>query len=384
MQTNYFKDYSPALNRDMELKVYGHAGRPVLFIPCQDGRFFDFENYKMTDYWQPWIDAGEVMVFSIDTIDQETWSNKYGDPRWRIERYEQWINYICDEVVPFMRDYVNMCNGWDGYPGVLVFGCSLGATHAANLYFRRPDLFDRLLALSGIYSASFGFDGYMDDLVYNNSPIDYLRNMPADHPYIELYNKKRAVVCVGQGPWEIPDTTREMAYIFHEKGINVWVDFWGYDCKHDWDWWYKQVQYFLPYLLENDPEPEEYYEEDFFEEEYCEEQPWDEEFHSDLNENVSEAELPVEKAVEPVIIEPQIEVPDVGAFLAGLAEEAAVTEENPKKAAAKKTTTKKTAAKTAEKKETTKKTTTKAAEKKETAKKETAKKETTKKETTKK
>ncbi len=288
METQYFRDYSPALDRDMELKVYGHAGRPVLFIPCQDGRFFDFENYKMTDYWGPWIEAGEVMVFSIDTIDQETWSDKYGDPRWKITRYEQWITYICNEVVPFIRDYVNMKNGWDGFPGVMAFGCSLGATHAANLYFRRPDLFDRLLALSGIYSADFGFHGYMDEMVYNNSPVHFLRNMPEDHPYIELYNKKRAVICVGQGPWEIPDTTRELAHIFSEKGINVWVDFWGYDCKHDWDWWYKQVQYFLPYLLENDPEPEEYYEEPYFEEEYYEEQPWEEELHMEESQDILE------------------------------------------------------------------------------------------------
>ena len=40
METQYFKDYSPALGREMECKVYGHAGRPMLFIPCQDGRFF--------------------------------------------------------------------------------------------------------------------------------------------------------------------------------------------------------------------------------------------------------------------------------------------------------------------------------------------------------
>ena len=32
-----------------------------------------------------------------------------------------------------------------------VFGCSLGATHAVNLYFRFPDHFGRLMALSGIY-----------------------------------------------------------------------------------------------------------------------------------------------------------------------------------------------------------------------------------------
>ena len=72
MQTYYTKWYSPNLNRDMEIKVYGHAGRPVLFIPCQDGRFFDFESFKMTDVWAPWIESGQCMVFSIDTMDKET------------------------------------------------------------------------------------------------------------------------------------------------------------------------------------------------------------------------------------------------------------------------------------------------------------------------
>ena len=250
METQYFKDYSPSLGRMMECKVYGHAGRPVLFIPCQDGRFFDFENFHMTDVWAPWIEEGKVMVFSIDTIDQETWSNKQGNPRWRIERHEQWMRYITDEMVPFIRAMVNERNGWDGYPGIMVFGCSLGATHAANLYFRRPDLFDRLLALSGIYTASYGFDGYMDDLVYQNSPVDYLAELPADHPYVELYNKKKAVICVGQGPWELPDSTRQLQSILDAKGIQAWVDYWGYDCAHDWDWWYKQVSYFVPSLLD--------------------------------------------------------------------------------------------------------------------------------------
>ncbi|MBO5196992.1 MAG: esterase family protein [Lachnospiraceae bacterium] len=249
METQYYRQYSPALGRDMECKVYGHAGRPVLFIPCQDGRFYDFENYKMTDAWSKWIDSGRVMVFSIDTIDQETWSNKSGDPRWRIERYEQWIRYITDEMVPFLRGMVNERNGWEGYPGVIVFGCSLGATHAANLFFRRPDLFDGVLALSGIYTAEYGFASYMDDLVYLNSPVHYLANMPADHPFIELYNRKKGVICVGQGPWEIPESTRWLDGILKDKGIKLWVDFWGYDCEHDWPWWYKQVDYFVPYLL---------------------------------------------------------------------------------------------------------------------------------------
>ena len=221
METQYFKEYRPALNRDMEIKVYGHAGRPVLFIPCQNGRFFDFENFRMTDIWRPWIDSGRIMVFSIDTIDQETWSNTGSDPRWRIERHEQWMRFIFDEAVPFIRDMVNARNCWTGHPGVIAFGCSLGATHAANLYFRRPDLFDGLLALSGIYTASYGFGNYMDDLVYLNSPIDYLKGMSPDHPYIEEYNRHRGIIVVGTGPWEMPETTFQVAEICHEKGINI-------------------------------------------------------------------------------------------------------------------------------------------------------------------
>lgn len=249
MEVQYYKRFSPALNRDMEWKIYGHKGRPVLFIPCQDGRFFDFENFRMTDTFSPWIEAGEVMVFSIDTIDKETWSNQSAHARWRILRHEQWIRYITDEMVPFIRQMVNERNNWSGFPGIMVFGCSLGATHAANLYFRRPDLFDRLLALSGIYSAEYGFGSYMDDLVYLNSPIHYLANMASDHPYISLYNQKKAAVCVGQGAWEIPDSTRQLQQILQNKNISAWVDFWGYDCSHDWYWWYKQSAYFLPYLL---------------------------------------------------------------------------------------------------------------------------------------
>ena len=28
-------NYSPALGRDMECKLYGHGGQPILFIPCR-------------------------------------------------------------------------------------------------------------------------------------------------------------------------------------------------------------------------------------------------------------------------------------------------------------------------------------------------------------
>ncbi len=126
------------------------------------------------------------MVFSIDTIDNETWADHGGDPRQRIEQHERWFNYIVDEMVPQIRHLAGERN-WRQMP-IMPFGCSMGAMHAANLFFRRPDLFDSVLALSGVYDSFDSFGDYMDDLVYRNSPYHYLSGMSPDHPYIRMYN----------------------------------------------------------------------------------------------------------------------------------------------------------------------------------------------------
>ena len=134
------------------------------------------------------------------------------------------------------------------------FGCSMGAMHAANLFFRRPDLFDSVLALSGVYDSFDSFGDYMDDLVYRNSPCDYMRNFPTDHPYMELFNKAdKFIMCCGQGAWEgdLLASTLELQGILESKGIHPIVDIWGYDVAHDWVWWEKQWTYFLQMTLGN-------------------------------------------------------------------------------------------------------------------------------------
>ncbi len=242
METQYIKTYSHALGREMECKIYGHAGIPVLFVPCQDGRFFDFESFNMTDTWSRWIESGKVMVMGIDTLDRETWSDSVAPADQRIRRHEEWVRYVTEEAMPMLLQRSGAEKAW-------VFGCSLGATHAVNFYLRFPDLFNGLLALSGIYNAAYGFGDYMDESVYRNSPVHYMENLPADHPYVAKYNSGRGIICVGQGPWELPETSVRLKELFEQKGINIWVDLWGHDVNHDWPWWHKQVEYFVPILL---------------------------------------------------------------------------------------------------------------------------------------
>ena len=249
MEIRYFKHWSSHLNRDMEFKVYGHAGKPVLFIPCQSGRFFDFENFKMLDHWAPFIESGSCTVYAADCIDDEAWAAIGADSRWRIENHENWFRYITLELVPYIKHLSGERNGYD--QGILTFGCSMGAMHAANLYYRRPDLFDSMFAISGLYDSQDFFGGYMDDLVYNNCPVNYLANMPADHPYMALYNRQKSLILVGQGDWEGPllESTRRLDTVCAQKGIHTRFEYWGYDVAHDWPWWFKMVAHYVPQLL---------------------------------------------------------------------------------------------------------------------------------------
>ena len=102
MNKEYYKAYSHQLGREMEVNIYGHAGKPCLVFPAQNGRFFDFENFGMVDACASFIEEGKLQLFCVDSIDGETWSNEAGDPRWRIERHEAWYRYICEELVPYI------------------------------------------------------------------------------------------------------------------------------------------------------------------------------------------------------------------------------------------------------------------------------------------
>lgn len=249
MEIRYMKHYSGHLGRDMEFKVYGHRGKPFMFIPCQAGRFYDFENFHMIDTWAKWIDQGLITVYAVDCIDQETYADVTGDPRRRIEQHERWFHYIVDEMVPTIRHLSGERNGFDQL--IIPFGCSMGAMHAANLFFRRPDLFGGVLALSGLYDSHMFFGNYMDDLLYQNTPCVYLDGMAPDHPYIALYNQRKMIFCVGQGAWEdeLEASTAWLRDVLQRKGIHAQVDFWGHDVSHDWPWWFRQVDHYVPQFL---------------------------------------------------------------------------------------------------------------------------------------
>ena len=244
MMTRYFKEYSHILGRDMEFQIYGEGGKLCLAFPPQNGRFFDFADNGMVDSIRSWIDDGRVMVVGVDSVDSESWSDENGDPRRRLETQERWFQYVTDELLPRAYEL-----GADDRKAMTT-GCSMGGLHAANFFFRRPDLFDTVVSLSGLFDANFFFGDYHDDLTYANSPLQFLPNMPADHPWMELYRQSNIVICAGQGAWdeEMVAHERRLESILLVKGVPIWADYWGFDVNHDWPWWRKQLPYFFSYL----------------------------------------------------------------------------------------------------------------------------------------
>jgi len=243
MNIEYHKWWSQNLGREMELKVFGHAGKPILVFPSMNGRFFDFENNGMVDSILDNIENGRAQLFTVDSIDSESWTNWNAHPGERANRHQSYDRYIIEEVLPFI-DSTNQSR-----LKALTTGCSMGGYHAINFFFRHPDKFDAVISLSGIARLNMFIGDYMDDNVYYNSPLLYLKNL-TDEWYLNLYRKSKIVICAGQGAWEeamIADML-ELDAILKQKEIPCWFDLWGQDVVHDWPWWRKQLPYFLSKL----------------------------------------------------------------------------------------------------------------------------------------
>ena len=240
MNIEYCKWWSPNLGQDMELKIYGETGKPVIVFPTQCGKFYQFEDFGMVGASSSFIAEGKIILYTVDSIDHQSWANLDAQPATRAIRHNQYDRYITNEVVPFIRGKTNQ-------PGkFLTTGCSMGGYHAANFFFRHPDIFDSVISLSGLFQLKMFIGDFIDDNVYYNSPINYLPNL--DDPwYLDQYRASQIIICTGRGAWEeeIIGDALALHEILKKKDVPCWLDMWGYDVNHDWPWWRKQLPYFL-------------------------------------------------------------------------------------------------------------------------------------------
>ncbi|HWF48316.1 MAG TPA: alpha/beta hydrolase-fold protein, partial [Bryobacteraceae bacterium] len=168
----------------MELLVFGHAGARVLVFPTREGRFYDYEDWGLVRSLEETIEAGNIQLYCLDSVDSESLYCRNCPPQVRLARHSQYERYVLEEVLP-------LTNG-NSHPFLIAHGCSIGAFHAVNIALRRPELFQRIVALSGRYDLTQPagifpnlFDGYYSDEVYFNTPNHFVQGL-ADEAVLGL------------------------------------------------------------------------------------------------------------------------------------------------------------------------------------------------------
>ena len=234
MKEEYFKWHSPHLDRDIEMLTYGHAGHPVIIFPSTMGRYYESKDFKLIESVRWFVENGLVRLYCPDSIDRLSWYNREVHPSVKVLNHIQYDKLIRWEIVETIRQHT-------GSPRVAVAGASFGGYHAANFAFRHPDVVSHLISMSGAFDIRSFMQGYFDDNVYFNNPVDYLPGL--NHP--DLWRMK---IILGTSEWDICRPANEqLSDILKSKGVQHWLDMRGWQ-QHDWQLWREMFPHYLSLL----------------------------------------------------------------------------------------------------------------------------------------
>lgn len=231
--------HSKTLNRKMGLISYGHYGMSLLLFPTITDDPLENEREGLINALNDYLVRGKLRIFSVSSVNFDSWLNENISHQNRSEIHRKYNEFIQDELVPFIFSLS------EGPIPIITAGAAIGAFHAANTYFRRPDLFYGTIALSGTYNIKHYTKGYFDGNCYFNSPIHYLSNL--EHPYwlSSLRSKHHVYVLSGSGFDEFPENTIQLKNILENKGIYCHSDIWGDQYHHNFDTWIKMLHHIL-------------------------------------------------------------------------------------------------------------------------------------------
>lgn len=234
MNREYHKWFSTRLQREMELLVFGHSGRAVLFFPTRMARFYDYENWGIVNSLKSKLDRGEIQLYCVDSIDRESFYNTHVSAQARIFRHLQYEDYLLHEVMPLVRSKNN-----SGY--IMAAGCSMGAYHAVNFALKYPWLFKKTVGISGRYDLTKSpgeyrdlLDGHHSENVYFNMPAQYISNLN-DEYLLGAVRSLEVVLAVGETDPFLPGN-QDFSRILWNKGIHNNFHIWGSNAHRPYYW----------------------------------------------------------------------------------------------------------------------------------------------------
>ncbi|MBC8161194.1 MAG: esterase family protein [Roseiflexaceae bacterium] len=235
MHRAYHRWESPALGRPMELIIYGHAGAPVLVFPTSMGRFYEYEDQGMVANLQHQLEQGWVQLICVDSVDAESWYCGWAHPRGRLYRHDQYERYILDEVLPLVRSQNN--NQF-----LMAHGCSFGASQAMLIALRHPQMFRRVLGVSGSYDMRRFLGGYHDEETYYHNPVEFVAGLQHG-PLLDAVRRVEIITAIGR---DDPSASTNSALSDALWSKDIWHAMrWWDGWAHDWPYWKQMVAHYL-------------------------------------------------------------------------------------------------------------------------------------------
>ncbi|MBS1665685.1 MAG: esterase family protein [Bacteroidetes bacterium] len=234
MHEQYHKWHSPVLNRDFEMLTFGHGGYPVILFPTSKGSYYQNKDQGLIATAQWFLEQGKVKIYCPDSMDAYSWYNKSIAPGQRAFTHTLYDRMIREEIVP--RAFHET-----GHDKITVAGCSFGGYHAANFAFRHPGITRNCFSMSGVFDIRSFVDGYYDDNVYFNNPVDFIPGAtePALWQMGIVLGTAERDICRGQNEW--------MSRILNGKEIKHWLDI-RPNRDHDWPVWKEMFPHYLSLL----------------------------------------------------------------------------------------------------------------------------------------
>lgn len=209
--------------------VFGDAGIPLILFPQTGTNYFDYKDFGVIESLRQFIEEQTIKVYCPDPYTLKSWQNYELEPQERVERYLKYEQTILHDIVGF-------ANYETEEEKILFAGFGFGGYHALNLILKYPDLSRGVISIGGDFDVKRFVEGHFDDLVYFNSPLDYLFGLD-DEKYIERYKKLKIILSTGSLD-ESFEQNRYISKLLFEKNVNHLFDVYPYklntfeDCKH--------------------------------------------------------------------------------------------------------------------------------------------------------
>ena len=218
--------YSPAAGQEMGVARWGWWGKPVIFFPTGGGDFLDCERFLMVRALAPLIEAGRIKLYAVDSLSRRSWISAEATPVEKVAMQERYDRYLVEELLPWIHHDCEGCT----QPAVAT-GASIGAFLAFSAAARHPELFDRMIGMSGTYRMDRRMDGHWEPAWYFLDPCQFLPNLQGGPLQQRLRSDSFFFFGLGSR-YENPTYTQQAA-----SGVPHHVEVWGGDSGHDWPTW---------------------------------------------------------------------------------------------------------------------------------------------------